>query len=93
MTLLVWHHEEHLSCKNCVGVVVNWLSVWSEVQIVYIWSNCHPQTPSPLASFKSGLVLLAWYWRTQVFLEKKTGVVVIVVLRVSFVFALALNVG
>jgi len=31
----------------------------------------HPETPSSLASFKSRLVLLFWYWLTQVVLEKR----------------------
>ena len=30
----------------------------------------HPETPSPLASFKSRLVLPFWYWLTQAVLEK-----------------------
>ena len=37
--------------------VLVWLSLWSEVQIVCIWSSwchCHPKTP---ASFKSRLVI------------------------------------
>ena len=49
-----------------------WFSVWSEVQIVCIWSSwCHrhPQTTSSLASFKSRLVLPFWYRLTQVVLE------------------------
>ena len=64
------------------GVLV-WLSVWSEVQIVCIWSSwchCHPKTPSSIASFKSRLVLSSWYRLTQVVLEK-TGVVVVVVVE------------
>jgi len=35
-----------------------WLSVWSEVQIICIWSTwcrCHPNAPLSLASFKSRL--------------------------------------
>jgi len=54
--------------------VLVWLSVWSEVQIVCIWSSwchCHPQTPSSLASFKSRLVLPSWYWLTQAVLEQR----------------------
>ena len=48
------------------------LSVWSEVQIVCIWSSwCRPKTPSSLASFKSRLVLPFWYWLTWVVLEKR----------------------
>ena len=31
----------------------------------------HPKTPLPLASFTSRLVLLFWYWLTQVVLEKR----------------------
>jgi len=54
--------------------VLAWLSVWSEVQIVCIWSSwchCHPKTPSSLASFKSRLVLPSWCRFTQVVLEKR----------------------
>ena len=50
------------------------LSVWSEVQIVCIWSSwchCHPKIPSSLASFKSRLVLPFWYQLTHVVLERK----------------------
>ena len=36
LSLLVGVREEHPACKN--GVMV-WLSVWSEVQIVCIWSS------------------------------------------------------
>ena len=49
-------------------------SVWSEVQIVCIWSSwwhCHPKTPSSLASFKSRLVLPFWHRLSQVVLEKR----------------------
>jgi len=31
----------------------------------------HPETPSPLASFKSRLVLPFWYQLSQVVLEKR----------------------
>ena len=31
----------------------------------------HPQTLSPLASFKSRLVFPFWFWLTQVVLEKR----------------------
>ena len=54
--------------------VLVWLSVWSEVQIVCIWSSwCHwhPKSLSSLASFKSTLVLLFWYRLTEVVLEKR----------------------
>ena len=38
----------------------------------------HPETPSSLASFKSGLVLPFWYRLTQVVLEKRVAVVVVI---------------
>ena len=57
--------------------VKNWVTrcwcgyLWSEVQIVRMWSIwCHC-IPSSLASFKSRLVLLFWYRLTQVVLEKR----------------------
>ena len=38
---LVEHQKEHLACKNRMMVLM-WLSVWSEVQIVCLWSSwCH----------------------------------------------------
>jgi len=46
--------------------VLLWLSVWSEVQIVCIWSSwchCHPQTPLSLVSFKSGVGLPRLFWK------------------------------
>jgi len=38
-TLLVGHQEEHPACKKSSDEVLMWLSVWSEVQIVCIWSS------------------------------------------------------
>ena len=49
-----------------------WLSVWSEVQIVCIWSSwchCHPETPS--SHLNPDCFLPFWYWLTQVVLEKR----------------------
>ena len=54
--------------------VLVWLSVWSEVQIVFMWSSwchCHPKTVSSLASFISRLVLPFWCQLTQVVIEKR----------------------
>ena len=51
-----------------------WLSVWSKVQIVCIWSSwchCRPKTPSSLALFESRLILPFWYRLTQIVLEKR----------------------
>ena len=74
LTLLVGRQEEHLAYKKLNDEVLVWLSLWSEVQIVCIWSSwCHyhPQTLSSFASFKSRLVLPFWYRLTQVVLEKR----------------------
>jgi len=74
LTLLVGHEEEHPSSKNLSDEVLVWLSVWSEVQIVCIWSSwCHcvQKPPTSLASFKSRLVSPLWYWLAQVVLEKR----------------------
>ena len=53
--------------------VLVWLSVWSEVQIVCIWSSwCHciPK-PHHLLPHLNRLVLPFWYRLTQVVLEKR----------------------
>ena len=76
-----WMPKRQCQCSDWVLV---WLSAWSEVQIVYMWSSwcyCHPETPSSLASFKSRLVFSFWYWFTQVVMEKTcwTGVVLVMV--------------
>jgi len=45
LTLLVGRQEEHLVCKKLSDEVLAWLSVWSEVQMICIWSSwchCHP---------------------------------------------------
>ena len=81
LTLLVGHQEEHMACNKLSDEVLVWLSVWSKVQTVCIWSStyhCHPKTPQSLDSFKSRLVLPFWYWLTQVVRKKgyKTDVVV-----------------
>jgi len=44
------------ACKILSGEVLAWLSVWSEVQMICVWSNwCHSH-PSSLASLKSRMV-------------------------------------
>jgi len=61
LTLLVGRQEGHLVCKDLCDEVSVWLSVWSEVQIVCIWSSwchCHPETPSSLASFRTRFAFL-----------------------------------
>jgi len=39
LTLWVGHQEEHPACKKLTDGVLVWLSVWSEVQMICIWSN------------------------------------------------------
>jgi len=39
LTLLVGRQEGHPACKKLSGGVLVWLSVWSEVQIVCVWSS------------------------------------------------------
>jgi len=38
-TLFAGRQEEHLTSKKLSDEVLVWLSVWSEVQIVCIWSS------------------------------------------------------
>jgi len=45
LTLLVGHQEENLACKRLSDEVLSWLSVWSEMHVICIWSSwchCHP---------------------------------------------------
>jgi len=37
-TLLVGYQEEHLTCKNLTEEVLAWLSAWSDMQMICIWS-------------------------------------------------------
>ena len=70
LTLLVGRQEGHLACKKTLsGVVLAWLSVWSEMQtcIWPSWCHCHSLS---LASVKSRLVLRFWYQLTRVAPEK-----------------------
>jgi len=39
LTLLVGHQEEHPARKKLSDGVLAWLSVWSEVQMICIWSG------------------------------------------------------
>jgi len=45
LTLLVGLQEEHLACKKIlIDEVLEWLSVWSEVQMICVWCSwyhCH----------------------------------------------------
>jgi len=37
-TLLVGRQEEHRACKKLSDEVLAWLSAWSKVQLMYMWS-------------------------------------------------------
>jgi len=39
LTLLALQQEGHLACKKLSGEVLAWLSVWSKVQMICIWSS------------------------------------------------------
>jgi len=39
LTLLVGHQEEYQACKKLTDEVLAWLSVWSEVKMICIWSS------------------------------------------------------
>jgi len=42
LTLLVGRQEEHPACKTLCDDLLAWLSIWSEVQMICIWSSwCH----------------------------------------------------
>jgi len=49
------------NCKNRVGVVVC-LERGADCLHMVQLTPLHPKTPSSLASFKSKLILLFWYW-------------------------------
>jgi len=39
LTLLVGHQEENPASKKLIDEVLAWLSAWSEVQMICIWSS------------------------------------------------------
>jgi len=73
LTLLVGHQEKHLACKN--WVMRCWCGYLSGARCRLFAYGSDDATASPnptsLASFKSRLVLLFWYWLTQAVLEKR----------------------
>jgi len=62
--------------KNLSDEVLAWSSLWSEMQMICIWSSDATATLSSLVSLKSRLVSPFWCWLTQVFPGKQaiTGV-------------------
>ena len=73
LTLLVGRQEEHPACKKLSDEMLVWLSVWSKVQIVCMWSSWCSCIPNPIISclIKSWLVLPFCYRHSQVVLEKR----------------------
>jgi len=39
LTLLVGRQEEQLTCKKLSDKVLAWLSVWSKVRMICMWSS------------------------------------------------------
>ena len=69
LSLLVGRQEGHPACKNLSGEVLAWLSVWSKVQIIFIWSSwCHCHPISCSSKIQHGLPF--WCWHTQAVLYK-----------------------
>jgi len=71
LMLLVGQQEGHLTCKNLSVEVLACLPVWSEVQMICIWSSwcrCHPII-SYCHKIQNGLPF--WCRLTQVVLEKR----------------------
>jgi len=57
LTLLIGHQEEHPACEKLTDEVMAWLSVWSEVQMICVWSRYAANaSPSSLATLQSRLV-------------------------------------
>ena len=71
LTLLAGRQEEHLARKKLSDGILAWLSVWSVVQMICIWSSwcqCHPII-SCFSKIQNGLPF--WCRLTQVVLEKR----------------------
>jgi len=64
-----WAAGRASGCKKLSGVVLAWLSAWSEMQIC-IWPSLYHCHSLSLASVKYRLVLLFWYRLTQVVPDK-----------------------
>ena len=68
---VVWAAGRASGPQKCSGEVLAWLAVWSEVQMICIWSSwCHCH---PLISCSSKIQndLPFWCWLTQDVLEKR----------------------
>ena len=87
LTLLVRHQEEHLAHKiEWWGVI--WLSVWSEVQIIFIcssWCHCIPKPHNLLPHLSPGwFAFLVPAYTGCSGKEADMGVVVVVVVLLQF---------
>jgi len=65
---LVGRQEEHPACKKFECVVLAWLFVWSEVQMM-VYLMPLPPIISSFSKIHNGLQFLCWL--TQVVLEKR----------------------
>jgi len=71
LTLWVGCQEEHPAGKNLSDVVLTWLSLWSEVQMIctyFSWCHCHPIIFC-FIKIQNGFHF--WCWLSQVVLEKR----------------------
>jgi len=72
LTLLAEWQEGHPACKNLSGEVLVWLSVWSKVHMICIWSrwcHCHPSSLTPVKSrmvYLSGASLPRLSWKKAI---------------------------
>jgi len=87
LTLLVGRQEEHPARKKLSDEVLAWLSVWSVVQMICVWSSwcrCHPII-SYFSKIQNGLPF--WCRLTQVVLEKRLLNVCMYVLLLLILFS------
>ena len=71
LTLMVGRQEEHPTCEKLSDAVLVWLSVWSEVWLICIWSSwchCHPIISCSI-KVQNGLPF--WCRLAQAVLEKR----------------------
>jgi len=71
-TLLVGWQEEHLARKQMSDEVLVWLSLWSKVQLICIWSSCCHWSIIISCFIKIQNGSAVCYWLTEVVLEKRT---------------------
>jgi len=77
LTVLAGHQEEHLACKKMSDEVFVWLSVWSEVQVVCIWSTAIPKPHHLLPHLKPDWFYLSgtglpWLYDTRCYFNVRS---------------------